>query len=55
MRNEDKILESTLTEHIDLLYKMVSKINVNINVDHKAMKSSVSNLINRIEKLEKGD
>ncbi len=45
-----KKLDSELLGHIDMLYKMMSKINVKINLDIKAVRRDLTHLSEKFDK-----
>ena len=53
MMPKDKTLNQQLIDHIDMLYKMIEKMNVKMSVENKAIKSSIAKIGKRVDKVEK--
>lgn len=53
MMPKDKTLNQQLIDHIDMLYKMIEKINVKMSMENKAIKLSHNKLSKRVDKIEK--
>ena len=53
MMPKDKTLNQQLIDHVDLLYKMIEKMNVKMSMENKAIKSSIAKIGKRVDKVEK--
>ncbi len=53
MTPKDKTLNKQLIDHIDILYKMIEKVNSNVSVEHKLIRANITKLSKKVDKLSK--
>lgn len=53
MQPKDKTLNQQLIDHIDILYKMIGKVNSNVSVENKTIRANITKLSKRVDKLSK--